>query len=664
MHLQYQKKSDAKDAMVSNFYCRSNLKQCVRGAIVATAFAILGSLSLASAVCFGQGPEKKPSMSDTVATPSAAEVKALDQEQRVLADRFSKLEELFIRMSELEAASNPTRASLLQQAAQLSKQLSTLQRLQSAADLLAKGQYSQAIKEQESTKDGLTKLLELLQSENRQSRIRDDRERIEALIKDIQRIERLQRSLRGRTEGGQDAQSAQRDQEDIRKQAEATEKGLTPEDKSNSDKDDSKDESPKDADKENADKKNANDKDSSKSADNKKDVDQKKNPDPKSDKSSDKMKEDSPDNQSDNKSDNKSHNSPKESESKPSEKKSDMKSPGESPQDSDGKPSDKQPSEQQESQKDSQSGKPQSGDSEAQDSESKKSKPEKPLTREEAARKRLQQAQKKMQQAQEELKNDERESATQEQQAAEEELRIAAEELERILRQLREEEVERSLADLESRLRRMLQMQTRVADQSKATRDTPRSNEDRTFEIQCSKLAIEERKVQMEGQKALLLLQDEGSSLAFPEAVEQVNRDVALVIEYFAGSRIDDSCIGLQSEIIRSLEEMIESLTETQRKMEEKKKKKESNPKQPGNQGGEQEEQPLVDALAELRLIKTLQLRINTRTERLANESGKADDPKGSVEDEGILRQLQDLSERQEKIKQVTRDIILEQTKK
>jgi hypothetical protein len=341
-----------------------------------------------------------------------------------------------------------------------------------------------------------------------------------------------------------------------------------------------------------------------------------------------------------------------------------MKSPGGSSQDSDGKPSDKQPSEQQESQKDSQSGKPQSGDSEAQDSESKKSKPEKPLTREEAARKRLQQAQKKMQQAQEELKNDERESATQEQQAAEEELRIAAEELERILRQLREEEVERSLADLESRLRRMLQMQTRVADQSKATRDTPRSNEDRTFEIQCSKLAIEERKVQMEGQKALLLLQDEGSSLAFPEAVEQVNRDVALVIEYFAGSRIDDSCIGLQSEIIRSLEEMIESLTETQRKMEEKKKKKESNQKQPGNQGGEQEEQPLVDALAELRLIKTLQLRINTRTERLANESGKADDPKGSVEDEGILRQLQDLSERQEKIKQVTRDIILEQTKK
>jgi hypothetical protein len=71
-----------------------------------------------------------------------------------------------------------------------------------------------------------------------------------------------------------------------------------------------------------------------------------------------------------------------------------------------------------------------------------------------------------------------------------------------------------------------------------------------------------------------------------------------------------------------------------------------------------------VDALAELRLIKTLQLRINTRTERLANESGKAEDAKGSVDDEGILRQLQDLSERQEKIKQVTRDIILEQTKK
>jgi hypothetical protein len=196
-------------------------------------------------------------MSDKLAAPSAADVKALDQEQRILADRFSKLEELFIRMAELEAAANPTRASLLQQAAQLSKQLSTLQRLQSAADLLAKGQYSQAIKEQESTKDGLTKLLELLQSENRQSRIRDDRERIEALIKDIQRIERLQRSLRGRTEGGQDAQSAKRDQEDIRKQAEATEKSLTPEDKSSSKKEDSNDDPKQDSDKKDTDKKEA-----------------------------------------------------------------------------------------------------------------------------------------------------------------------------------------------------------------------------------------------------------------------------------------------------------------------------------------------------------------------------------------------------------------------
>ena len=583
-------------------------------------------------------PAQTPSTSDKVGDPSTADARALDQEQRILADRFSKLEELFIRMSELEVASNPTRASLLQQAAQLSKQLSTLQRLQSAADLLAKGQYSQAIKEQESTKDSMTKLLELLQSENRQSRIRDERERIEALIKDIQRIERLQRSLRGRTEGGQDKDTAQRDQEDIRKQAEETEKGLTPDNESESDKSNPK-EAPE----------NLTDKPSDKPSDSE------------PEKSVDPKPQESPEA-------NKTENSSEPKPVMPNEKTEDTPPPDSSPKDSQ---SDNRknapPSPPNLDKPGNESSPPESTDSpeeaQSQESDSEKSPPQKPLTREETARKRLKQAQQKMQKAKDNLQKEERDLATKRQQDAEEELRLAAEELERILRQLREEEVERTLADLESRLKRMLQLQTRVTDQAKVTRDTPRSGEDRTFEIQCSKLAIEERKIQMEGQKALLLLQDEGSSLAFPEAVEQVNRDIALVTDYFSESKLDDSCMSLQAEIISALEEMVESLTATQRKMEEK-KKKDANKNQQGGQQGEDEEQPLVDKLAELRLIKTLQLRINTRTDRLANESGKADDAKGDVQNEAILKQLQDLSERQEKIKQVTRDIVLEQTKK
>ncbi|MFN7333454.1 MAG: hypothetical protein ACK5TC_00160, partial [bacterium] len=73
-------------------------------------------------ICFSQSP---PSTKN-------AEAETLETKQRQLVQRFQKLEELFLRMSELEAVSNPTHAGLLMNAAQLSKQLGTRQRLNSA----------------------------------------------------------------------------------------------------------------------------------------------------------------------------------------------------------------------------------------------------------------------------------------------------------------------------------------------------------------------------------------------------------------------------------------------------------------------------------------------------------------------------------------------------
>ncbi|MFN9941316.1 MAG: hypothetical protein ACK56I_17735, partial [bacterium] len=107
------------------------------------------SLGVTLGLAQGSGDEKVELPSAGAANPAQVEqAQGLDAEQKILAERFAKLEELFLRMSELEAASNPTRSSLLQQAAQLSKQLATLQRLNLAAELLAKGQLSRALQEQ------------------------------------------------------------------------------------------------------------------------------------------------------------------------------------------------------------------------------------------------------------------------------------------------------------------------------------------------------------------------------------------------------------------------------------------------------------------------------------------------------------------------------------
>jgi len=516
--------------------------------------------------------------------PTVERVKELEQQQKQLAQRFGKLEELFIRMSELEAAANPTRAGLLMQAAKMSKQLATLQRLSVAGDLLSQGQFTRAIQEQEAGRENLRKLLELLQSENRSTRLRDERARLLEIQQEIRRLEQIQRGQTGRTESGQDLKQAAGDQKDIKEQL----------DKVASDLNEGKEDKGSEA----------------------------KDPN-----------------------DNKGPASPKEDDAKPSDSKP-----------SDSKPSDSKPSDSSESQ----DAKPSDAEpSESGESSKKNSKP-KPESREEKAKKRVDAARKKMQKAQEKLEEEKRDEAVEEQREAERELREAIDELERILRQLREEEIERSLVDVETRLRRMLDLQRSVREQTEKLGNLTGDIKDRTLEIQANKLSIEQTKVVMEGQRALLLLQDEGSSTAFPEALEQVNADAQSVSKKLSEGNVSALTRSIEDEIIGALEEMLESLKQVQKKRDEKKKQSDQQQQQ---QSSNQEDEPLVDSIAELKLLKTLQLRINRRTQSLAKQTNNQEDVVGQIGDPGLLGELEDLAGRQKKIHEVTRDILIKNAK-
>jgi hypothetical protein len=110
-----------------------------------------------------------------------------------------------------------------------------------------------------------------------------------------------------------------------------------------------------------------------------------------------------------------------------------------------------------------------------------------------------------------------------------------------------------------------------------------------------------------------------------------------------------------------ALDEMLQSLKEVQKKREENKQQRQN-----GGQGsgGSPQEDPLVEQIAELRLIKTLQVRVNKRTDRLADESNNNEDLIGQVSDPRLQEELKELANRQEKIQTVTRDILLEAAKK
>ena len=575
------------------------------------------------------------------AKSAASEAAELERKQKDLTLKLQKLEDTFLRMSELEAASNPTHAGLLMQAAQLSKQLGTRQRLFNASEMLAKGQLSKAIQEQESAQESLKKLLELLQSENRSSRVREERARLEDILKELQRIETLQRSVRGRTESGQDLKQAKQDQQNLEKQLETTETDLKDPKSEGEDKDKQGSENkkpdpdpsspPKEGDEQKAPKDPAG-KEGSESKPN--EAGQENKTGEQTEKETDPKKEGDEKNPPEKAESNKSQED-KGKESKPQESKQ-----GESPE----KPSDSSQAEQ----------------SDGSESESSQGKPEKPKSREENARDRVQQAKQRMQKAQQKMEEENREQAVEEQLEAERELREAVEELEKILRQIREEEIERSLVDLESRLRRMNEQERMIREETGRLDKLEGDARDRTLDIQANKLAIEQSKVVMEGQRALLLLQDEGSSTAFPEALDQIVRDAQNVAKKLSQGNVSVATQSIEDEILFSIEELLESLKQVQKKREEDKRQA------PGQQGqqGSSEDQPLVDNLAELRLLKTLQLRVNRRTQSLAQQLDKTEDTLGQVDDPDSKAEMEELAERQQKIYEVTREILLKATQK
>jgi hypothetical protein len=74
---------------------------------------------------------------------------------------------------------------------------------------------------------------------------------------------------------------------------------------------------------------------------------------------------------------------------------------------------------------------------------------------------------------------------------------------------------------------------------------------------------------------------------------------------------------------------------------------------QGGGAGAAAGEQPLVDALAELKMLRTLQVRVNARTQRLSRLLD--DDPADDPDVRGVLVRL---AERQRAIERAARDIV------
>ena len=156
----------------------------------------------------------------------AEENELADQQQQV-AERYRRLEELLLRLADVEADENAERAALLRRAAKQSRDLFVLDRLNTASQSLRSQQFKNAIDSQNSAKEGLERMLTLLLSEDRPQRIRDEKERVGKMIQELKLVERLQKSTRARTENGMALEAISDEQQQIGDRAEKVRETLS-----------------------------------------------------------------------------------------------------------------------------------------------------------------------------------------------------------------------------------------------------------------------------------------------------------------------------------------------------------------------------------------------------------------------------------------------------
>jgi hypothetical protein len=250
--------------------------------------------------------------------------------------------------------------------------------------------------------------------------------------------------------------------------------------------------------------------------------------------------------------------------------------------------------------------------------------------------------------AEEDIRGDKPMEASKKQDEAIKKLEQALQELEKRLKQLREKELAKLLANLEERVGRMLRMQIEVYEATKGIHATvvKNNNQKSNAEIQKSQAeADKERAIITEADRALKLMEGEGTAVVFAGVLAEVKNDMIAVQRRLDESRVEGRNKANEAEGTQLIEEqIIEQLTMMKEALKKAKQELENNqgkPPQDGN-SGKPPNQKLLDLINELKLIKSLQEQVNKRT-----ISYNKQDPGEQAKDTLIQAELKQLSERQ-----------------
>ena len=251
------------------------------------------------------------------------------------------------------------------------------------------------------------------------------------------------------------------------------------------------------------------------------------------------------------------------------------------------------------------------------------------------------------------LDQNKRPKASEDLSKADENLRKAREELEKRLKQLREQELERILANLEARVNKMLAWQIEVHKATEAIHAQVQKHPEKKpqpADFQNSqKQEDKEGEIIAEADKAIQLLHSEGSAVAFPAVFEEVRKDMIRVKERLHDANVGEDTQLMEKDIIEALTHMRDALKKAQQELGKQP------PPPPGPPNSQDPGlQKLLDEIAELKMIRTLQIQVNDRTKRYGNKTPGAE----QSEDPQLVKELRDLGERQEKIEVMVNTLV------
>jgi hypothetical protein len=347
-------------------------------------------------------------------------------------------------------------------------------------------------------------------------------------------------------------------------------------------------------------------------------------------------------------------------ESKPGDPKSGM-NPESKPSDSKGNPSAGQPNQGQPSQGKGDS--PSGGDSGAQPPPPPQGpQPHIPV------RKQIEDGAKDSQETKQKLDEEDKPGALPKANQTAEDINKAMKKLEEIINQDRQEEIDRILERLQARCARMLAMQIAVRDgtvklDEKVVEVRRNKGDERAVAQDANVLSDNEYEIVKEADRALALLENDGTAVAFAEMFQMVRKDMLTVKDRLGQTDTGTVTVAVENEIIKNLGDMVEAL----KKQREINKQKGQQQQQPGKPKQKQPgEDPLVDIIAQLRLLRSMQKGLNDRTELYSKEYPgeqapapiEAKSEKEKQHHEMIQKEMRDLADTEAKISKILKDML------